>query len=177
MYIGRRWGKGTLTLPGKDSTPISCRRPFSVWALGAIALCLRQFLQRPIALLKQPAHVALEKKDVGTLPQGAQRAGTRLRSQPKCLQCPDCTALARQRADPPQFTSLLRLAEIGISARTAREIYGRIDAATLGGCRAAATQAGVPAAMIAQWEKEMIQQTLALRDNAKATAKPSGRKN
>ena len=50
----------------------------------------------------------------------------------------------------------------------AREIYGQVEAATLGGWRAAATQAGVPAAMIAYWEKEMIQQTQPLRDNAKA---------
>ncbi len=73
---------------------------------------------------------------------------------------------------PTQFASLLRLAEIGgISARMAREIYGQVEAATLGGWRAAATQAGVPAAMIAYWEKEMIQQTQPLRDNAKATGR------
>lgn len=64
------------------------------------------------------------------------------------------------------------MAEIGgISARMAREIYGQVEAATLGGWRAAATQAGVPAAMIAYWEKEMIQQTQPLRDNAKATGR------
>jgi len=39
--------------------------------------------------------------------------------------------------------------------------------------RRAATKAGVPAAMIAYWEKEMTQQTQPLRDHAKAT----GRKN
>jgi serine/threonine-protein kinase HipA len=72
---------------------------------------------------------------------------------------------------PTQFASLLRLAEIGgISARKAREIYEQVEAATLGGWRAAAAQAGVPAAMIAYWEKEMIQQTQQLRHNARSTA-------
>ena len=79
---------------------------------------------------------------------------------------------------PTEFDSLLRLAEIGgISAKAAREIYEQVEAATLGGWRAAATQADVPAAMIAYWEEAMIRQTKALRENAKATAKPARRKN
>lgn len=78
---------------------------------------------------------------------------------------------------PTQFAALLRLAEIGgISARAAREIYGQVEAATLGGWRAAATRASVPPAMIVYWEKEMIRQTQPLRDDAKAKAKPAQRK-
>jgi serine/threonine-protein kinase HipA len=79
---------------------------------------------------------------------------------------------------PTQFASLLRLAEIGgISARKAPEIYGQAEAATLGGWPAAATQAGVPAAMIAYWEKEMIRQTQSLRESPKAAVKSTVRKN
>src|SRR5688572_6157602 len=49
---------------------------------------------------------------------------------------------------PRSFDSLLRLAEIGgISPTTAREVYEQVEAATLGGWRAAAKQAGVPEAM------------------------------
>jgi hypothetical protein len=78
---------------------------------------------------------------------------------------------------PTQFTALLRLAEIGgIPAKAAREIYGQVEAATVGGWRAAATRAKVPAAMIDYWEKEMIQQTQPLRDSAKATVKSTRRK-
>ena len=74
---------------------------------------------------------------------------------------------------PTQFAALLRLAEIGgIPLRAAREIYEQVEAATLGGWRKAAGRAGVPAAMIAYWEKEMIQQTRALQADAKAHAKP-----
>ena len=78
---------------------------------------------------------------------------------------------------PTQFTALLRLAEIGgIPAKTAREIYGQVEAATVGGWRAAATRAKVPKAMIAYWEKEMIRQTQLLRDSAKSTAKAAMQK-
>ena len=78
---------------------------------------------------------------------------------------------------PQRFSTLLRLAEIGgIPTRAVREIYAQVEAATLGGWRAAATQADVPAAMIAYWEKVMIQQTQTLRGDAKATAKPARRK-
>jgi serine/threonine-protein kinase HipA len=78
---------------------------------------------------------------------------------------------------PTQFDSVLRLAEIGgLATKHAREIYEQVEAATLGGWRAAAKQAEVPAAMIAYWEKEMIQQTQALRTNAKVAVKPARRK-
>ena len=74
---------------------------------------------------------------------------------------------------PTQFAALTRLAEIGgIPVRSAREIYEQVEAATLGGWRKAAGRAGVPAAMIAYWEKEMIQQTQALQADAKTHAKP-----
>jgi len=79
---------------------------------------------------------------------------------------------------PGQFAAVLRLAEIGgISAKTAREIFDQVEAATLGGWRAAAAHAGVPAAMIDYWQNEMVQQTSALRADAKASAKPAARKN
>ena len=72
---------------------------------------------------------------------------------------------------PQQFTALIRLGEIGgISAKRVREIYEQVETATLGGWRAAAGHAGVPAAMIDYWENEMIQQTRALRADAKASA-------
>ncbi len=80
-------------------------------------------------------------------------------------------------AIPSSFDSLLRLAEIGgISARNAREVFDQVEAATIGGWQAAAKQAGVPGAMIAYWEKEMIQQTARLRENAKTSAKPAPRR-
>lgn len=78
---------------------------------------------------------------------------------------------------PTHFSALVRLAEIGgIPARTVREIYDQVEAATLGGWREAAGQAGVPAAMIAYWEREMVQQTQALRDDARAQVRPSNRR-
>lgn len=73
---------------------------------------------------------------------------------------------------PQQFATLLRLAEIGgITTTRAREIYEQVETATLGGWRKAAKHAGVPTAMIDYWEREMIQQTRALRTDANATAK------
>jgi serine/threonine-protein kinase HipA len=78
---------------------------------------------------------------------------------------------------PQAFDSLLRLAGIGgISPTTARAVYDRVEAATLGGWRTAADRAGVPAPMIAYWEKEMIQQTRRLRDDARARARPKARR-
>ena len=67
-----------------------------------------------------------------------------------------------------------RLAEIGgISSKTAREIYTQVEAATVGGWRAAARQAGVPAAMIAYWHQEITAQTRALRADAKSAMRPA----
>jgi serine/threonine-protein kinase HipA len=78
---------------------------------------------------------------------------------------------------PIRFTSLLRLAEIGgISAKAAREIYGQVEAATLGGWRTAATKAEVPPAMIEYWQKEMTRQTQPLRDDATVSAASAGRR-
>ncbi len=69
---------------------------------------------------------------------------------------------------PAQFSSLLKLAAIGgVSAPAAREIYDQVEAATLGGWRKAAGRAGVPQGMIDYWGKEMLQQTQALRADAK----------
>jgi len=78
---------------------------------------------------------------------------------------------------PKSFDSLLRLAEIGgISPTTAREVYDQVEAATLGGWRALAKQAGVPEPMIAYWENEMILQTRPLRDDARASVKKKARR-
>ena len=75
---------------------------------------------------------------------------------------------------PTQFASLLRLAEIGgISSKTAREIYTQVEAATVGGWRTAARQAGVPTAMIAYWHQEITAQTRALRADAKSAMRPA----
>ena len=72
---------------------------------------------------------------------------------------------------PTQFSSILRLAEIGgVSAKAAREIYDQVEAATLGGWRKAAGHAGVPQPMIDYWGKEMLQQTQALRADAPRSA-------
>ncbi|MBL9208035.1 MAG: type II toxin-antitoxin system HipA family toxin [Opitutaceae bacterium] len=80
-------------------------------------------------------------------------------------------------AIPKSFDSLLRLAGIGgISPRMARDVYDQVEAATLGGWRASANQAGVPEPMIAYWENEMIQQTRLLRDDARASFKPKARR-
>jgi serine/threonine-protein kinase HipA len=59
-------------------------------------------------------------------------------------------------------------------ARAARTIYDEVEAATLGGWAAAAAYAGVPGKIAGIWEKEMIQQTKPLREDARrsvATAK------
>ena len=76
---------------------------------------------------------------------------------------------------PTRFELLTRLAEIGgIPARTARTIYEEVEAATLDGWRAAAAYAGVPEKITGIWEREMIQQTKPLREDARrfvATAK------
>lgn len=77
---------------------------------------------------------------------------------------------------PTTFDSLVRLAEIGdISAKMAREIYTQVEEATLGGWRTAAKQADVPAAIITYWEKEMLQQTRPLQEDAKGRFKPNHR--
>jgi serine/threonine-protein kinase HipA len=73
---------------------------------------------------------------------------------------------------PTQFSTLQRLAEIGgVSAKAAREIYDQVEAATLGGWRKAAGHARVPQPMIDYWGKEILQQTQALRADAKNTAR------
>ena len=76
---------------------------------------------------------------------------------------------------PTRFEQLTRLAEIGgMPARAARTIYDEVEAATLGGWTAAAAYAGVPGKIAGIWEKEMIQQTKPLREDARrsvATAK------
>lgn len=76
---------------------------------------------------------------------------------------------------PTSFRSLIQLGEIGgIPARVAREIYDQVERATLGAWRGVANQAGVPEALITYWEKEMIQQTRSLREDARARVKPKG---
>ena len=78
---------------------------------------------------------------------------------------------------PVRFSSLTRLAEIGgIPARTAREIYEQVEAATIGGWPGAARRAEVPPAMTAYWEREIIQQTRELRADAMALARPRGKR-
>ena len=70
---------------------------------------------------------------------------------------------------PTKVDSVLRLAEIGgIPPKVAREIYDEVEAATLGYWRHAATEAHVPAPVIAYWEKEMAQQTRTLREDGRA---------
>ena len=54
-------------------------------------------------------------------------------------------------------------------ARAARTIYDEVEAATLGGWRAAAAYAGVPEKIAGIWEKEMILQTKPLREDARRT--------
>jgi len=69
---------------------------------------------------------------------------------------------------PTRFEQLTRLAEIGgIPARAARAIYEEVEAATLGGWRAAAAYAGVPEKITGIREKEMIQQTKPLREDSR----------
>lgn len=75
---------------------------------------------------------------------------------------------------PTRFAQLAVMAESGgIPARAARTIYEEVEAATLGGWRAAAAYAGVPQEITGIWEKEMIQQTRPLREDARhPAAKP-----
>jgi serine/threonine-protein kinase HipA len=69
---------------------------------------------------------------------------------------------------PARFDQLIKLAEIGgIAARMAKSIYEEVEAATLGGWQAAARYADVPENIAAIWEKEMLQQTKSLRDDAR----------
>lgn len=75
-------------------------------------------------------------------------------------------------AIPTRFDSLEKLAEVGgISPKAAREIYHQVEAATIGGWRKAAKQAGVPEPMIHYWENEMKQQTRPLREDARGRTK------
>ena len=77
---------------------------------------------------------------------------------------------------PTKVDSVLRLAEIGgIPPKVAREIYDEVEAATLGYWRHAATEAHVPAPVIAYWEKEMAQQTRTLREDGRAGGGRRGR--
>lgn len=79
-------------------------------------------------------------------------------------------------AIPTTFSSLVRLAEIGgISAKVAREVYDQVEAATLGGWRTSAKQAGVPKRIITYWETEMIQQTRPLREDVRAITRTKAR--
>jgi hypothetical protein len=69
---------------------------------------------------------------------------------------------------PVRFEDLLRLAEAGgLSPGNARDIYARVEAATIGGWRRAAATAKVPSAVIAYWETEMRQQTKPLQADAR----------
>ncbi|MDP3068697.1 MAG: hypothetical protein Q8N18_00330 [Opitutaceae bacterium] len=77
---------------------------------------------------------------------------------------------------PTRFEPLTKLAEIGgIPARAAKTIYDEVEAATLGGWRAAAAYAGASEKIAGIWEKEMLQQTKPLRDDARLRAAPSKR--
>lgn len=80
-------------------------------------------------------------------------------------------------AIPTRFESVVKLATIGgISAKDAREIYDKVEAATVGGWRRAGNQAGLPEAMIAYWEKEISQQTRALREDVRASVSSKARR-
>lgn len=58
----------------------------------------------------------------------------------------------------------------------ARQIFDQVEAATLGGWHQAARKTGVPHAMLTYWEREMMQQTQALREDARRPAKLQGRR-
>lgn len=74
---------------------------------------------------------------------------------------------------PARFDQLIKLAEIGgIGARMAKSIYEEVEAATIGGWRAASRYADVPGEISAIWGKEMLQQTKSLRDDARRSTKP-----
>jgi serine/threonine-protein kinase HipA len=83
---------------------------------------------------------------------------------------------------PVRFEQLTKLAEIGgIPAQAARSIYDEVETATLGGWRDVAAYAGVPTAIAGIWEREMMQQTKLLREDAHRLvapkkARPAGRK-
>jgi serine/threonine-protein kinase HipA len=83
---------------------------------------------------------------------------------------------------PVRFEQVTKLAEIGgIPAHAARSIYDEVEAATFGGWRDAAAYAGVPTEIAGIWEKEMMQQTKLLREDAHRLvapkkARPAGRK-
>jgi serine/threonine-protein kinase HipA len=83
---------------------------------------------------------------------------------------------------PTRFAQLTAVAEIGgIASRAAKSIYDEVEAATLGGWRNAARYAGVPEKITAIWEKEMMQQTKLLREDARrpgasSKARPTARK-
>ena len=47
-----------------------------------------------------------------------------------------------------------------------REIYEEVESATLGGWRESAAHSGVPDNIAVIWEKEMMQQTKLLREDA-----------
>ena len=80
-------------------------------------------------------------------------------------------------AIPTRFESVVKLAAIGgISAKDARGIYDQVEAATIGGWRRAAGQAGVPETMIAYWDKEITRQTRVLRDDVRAGVPPKARR-
>ena len=69
---------------------------------------------------------------------------------------------------PARFEQVIKLAEAGgIAPRAAKSIYEEVEAATIGGWRAAAKYAGVPADITTIWEKEMQAQTRQLRADAK----------
>ena len=77
---------------------------------------------------------------------------------------------------PRQFAAVTRLAEIGgISAKVAREIYQKVEVAVIGGWSAATATAGVPVPLIDYWQREMTQQTQALRQDARSQAAPKKR--
>jgi serine/threonine-protein kinase HipA len=74
---------------------------------------------------------------------------------------------------PVRFEQVTKLAEIGgIPAHAARSIYDEVEAATLGGWRNAAAYAGVPDIIAGIWEKEMMQQTTSLREDARRLVAP-----
>ncbi len=77
---------------------------------------------------------------------------------------------------PTRLDQVLRLAETGGIGRTeAKDIYQSVESAVLGGWRETAKQAGVPNDIAVAWEKEILPQTQALRENAAAAARPKAR--
>ena len=77
---------------------------------------------------------------------------------------------------PTRLDQVLRLAETGgIDRAEARDIYQSVESTVLGGWRETAKQAGVPKDIAVAWEKEILPQTQALRENAAAAARPKVR--